>query len=190
MFDVDIPYSDEASEDTSIDHDYAALDEEDVSGLVGSGVTEEVGYMQKFLNSSSFSSYMLKPSQLLPQGFGNNRTAQEKLFKHMCNVGSRAEWKNGRRVGSSYLDVDTTKYQCRLLNPTPLDYIAGYITNDAVGKRALDTLLQIRMNFIDGSISSYCYILNLPKQLEQISQANKFASIMCDLESDCMRENE
>ena len=38
LFDVDIPYSDEASEDTSIDHDYAALDEEDVSGLLGAFV--------------------------------------------------------------------------------------------------------------------------------------------------------
>ena len=34
--------------------------------------------------SSSLLSYMLKPSQLLTQGFGKNMTAQEKLFKHMC----------------------------------------------------------------------------------------------------------
>ena len=51
--------------------------------------------MQTDLNSSSLSSYMLKPSKLLTQGFENNRTAQEKLFKHMCNFGSRAEWRKG-----------------------------------------------------------------------------------------------
>ena len=43
--------------------------------------------MQKALKYSSLSSYMLKPSRLPTQGFDNNRTAQEKLFKHMYNLG-------------------------------------------------------------------------------------------------------
>ena len=75
--------------------------------------------MQKGLNSSSLLSYMLKPSKLLTQGFENNRTAQEKLFKHMCNFGSREECRKGRSVISYYLDVETTKYQCLILNTTP-----------------------------------------------------------------------
>ena len=73
---------------------------------------------------------ILKPSPLITQGFEKNGTAQEKIFKHMCNFGSRAEWRKGRSVISSYLDVDTTKDQCRLLNPKPLDCIAGYIVED------------------------------------------------------------
>ena len=68
--------SEEAAEDASIIHDDAALDEEDGSGLVGAVVTEEVGDMQKALKSSSLSFYILKPSHILTQGFGNNRTAQ------------------------------------------------------------------------------------------------------------------
>ena len=108
----------------------------------------------------------------------------------MCNFGSRAEWRKGISVISSYLDVETTKDQCRLLNPTPLYCIVGYIMEDAVGKRALKRLPQIRLNFIDGCISSYCSILNSPKQLEQIRQENRLASILCYLESDCMREND
>ena len=86
--------------------------------------------MHKALKSSSILSYMLKPSHLLTQGFGKNRTAQEKLFKHMCNFGSRAEWRKGRSVISYYLDVENTKYQCRLLNTTPLDCITGYIIDE------------------------------------------------------------
>ena len=155
--------SEEVAGDAPIFHDDAAFDEEDGSGLVGAGVTEEVQDMQKALKSSSLSSYILKPSSLLTQGFEKNRTAQEKLFKHMCNFGSRAEWRKGRRVVSSYLDVETTKDQCRLLNTTPLDCITGYIMEDAVGERALKRLPQIRLNFIDGSISSYCSILNSPE---------------------------
>ena len=61
---------------------------------------------------------------------------------------------------------------------------------DAVGERALKRLPQRRLNFIDGSISSYCSILNSPERLELIRQANKLASILCGLESDRIREKE
>ena len=77
--------------------------------------------IKKALKFSSLSSYMLKPSHLLAQGFENNRTAQEYLFKHMCNFGSRSKWREGRRVVSSYIDVDNIKDQCHILNPIILD---------------------------------------------------------------------
>ena len=108
---------------------------------------------------------MLKPSKLITQGFENNKTAQEKLFKHMCNFRSQSEWRKGRSVISSCFYVKTTKYQCRLLNPTPLDCITGYIMEDAVGERALKRLPHGRLNFIDGSIFSYCSIINSHKGL-------------------------
>ena len=60
----------------------------------------------------------------------------------------------------------------------------------AVSERYLKRLPQIRLNFIDGSISSYCSILNSPKQLEKIRQENKLASVLCDLESDRIRDKE
>ena len=59
----------------------------------------------------------------------------------------------------------------------------------AVGERDLKRLPQRRLNFIDGYISTYCYINNLPKLLEQIKQENKFKSVLCDLECDHTREN-
>ena len=85
---------------------------------------------------------------------------QEKLFKHMCNFGSRVECREGRIVVSYYLDVDTTKYQCRLLNHTPLDCITGYIMEDSVSDRALKRLPQIRLNFIGIYFISYCSIIH------------------------------
>ena len=68
LISTDIPDSKEASEDGSIDTDGAYLDEEDESGLVESGnitcviqsVTEEVKEVQRFVKSSSLSSFMLK----------------------------------------------------------------------------------------------------------------------------------
>ena len=81
--------SQQAYEDAAINYYDSALNEEDGSGLVGSGVTEEVGDIQKSLKSSSLSSYVLKPSHLLTHIFGDNRTAQEKLFKRMFNFGAQ-----------------------------------------------------------------------------------------------------
>ena len=118
---VDVIDYDETAEDASIDNDGAALDGEDGSGLVGAGVKEEVEDMQKALKYYPLSSYLLKPSNLLTQCFDNNNMKHEKLFKHTCDFGAQAKWREGRRVVSYYLDVDTTKYQCRILNPTPLD---------------------------------------------------------------------
>ena len=60
---VDVLDSEEAVEDASIIHDDAPFVKEDGSGLVGAAVTPEVQDMQKDLNSSSLSSYMLKPSK-------------------------------------------------------------------------------------------------------------------------------
>ena len=80
LISVDVIDYEEADEDDSIDKYGAASDEEDGSGLVGVGVTEEVEDMQKALKYSSLLYYMLKPSHLTTQGFYNNRTSQEKLF--------------------------------------------------------------------------------------------------------------
>ena len=39
-------------------------------------------------------------------------------------------------------------------------------------------------------IATYCSFLNSPERLEQIRQVNKLASVLCDLESDRIRDKE
>ena len=58
----------------------------------------------------------------------------------MCNFLVQVEWRNGRRSVSSHLDVDISNDQYHMINPTPLDYITGYIIEDAIGDRALKSL--------------------------------------------------
>ena len=80
-----------------------------------------------------------------------------------------------------------------MLSPQSYDFglhRRGYIMDDAVGESYLKRIPHRRLNSIDGFISSYCYILNLPERLEQINQANKLASVLCDYESDQIREKE
>ena len=73
----------------------------------------------------------------------------------MCDFGAWEELSNIRRSVSSYLDVDTRKYQYRLLNPTLLEFIAGNIMEDTICDRDFNNLPQQRLNLIDGPISSY-----------------------------------
>ena len=44
------------------------------------------------------------------------------------------------------------------------------------------------LNLIDGCISSYLYIINSPKRLHMINQANKLESVLGDIESDRLGE--
>ena len=46
------------------------------------------------------------------------------------------------------------------------------------------------MNIIDGSISSYCSILNSTKRIHIIKQANELASVLYDIESDRLGSKE
>ena len=62
--------------------------------------------------------------------------------------------------------------------------------DDAVSERALKRMPQIRPNFIDNYVPSYCSIINSHKRLEQIRETNKLASVLCDLKSDFMKEKE
>ena len=92
---------------------------------------------------------------------------------------------------SSYLDVEIRNDQYRPFNTTPLDCIAGYIMEDDIGDMDLERLPQRRLpqrrlNLTDGSISSYCSILNSPKRLRMIKQAKKLAAVLCDINSDCL----
>ena len=107
--------------------------------------------------------YMLKFSSLLANGFGYNNKAKEKLFNYMCYFEARGECRSRKRAVSSYIVLDTRKYQDCFLNKTHLLRISGYIMEDVVGCRDLKNMPQIRVKLIHVSISSYLYIIKYPK---------------------------
>ena len=72
----------------------------------------------------------------------------------MCDFETWSEWMSSLRDTIYYLDVDTRKYQDRLINPTPLDCVKGYIMEDVVGDRDSNNLTEKSMNL------TYVRILN------------------------------
>ena len=133
---------------------------------------EYVEEVQRVVKYYSLSSYMLKPPFLLTQGFNKNKKSQGKLFSHMCNFGAREEWRNGKRSVCSYLDVEISNNQDRLVNPNPLDCIVGYILEHAICDSSLKRMPHQRLNLIYGFIESYLSILNFTERLFMIKQAN------------------
>ena len=92
---MDVLEPEEADEDSAVDDDGDALDEDDESGSgeagVSTGVTEEVTKeveeVQQAVKYDSLSYYMLKQTSLPTQGFKENNKAQDKLFKNICDFG-------------------------------------------------------------------------------------------------------
>ena len=96
---TDVIDSEEADKDVFIDNGGTALDEEYESGSVEVGLrtgvtqsgTEDVEDVQRVVKYYFLSSYMWKPPSLLTQVFNKNKTAQENIFKHICNFRARSE---------------------------------------------------------------------------------------------------
>ena len=120
---------------------------------------------------------------LIIQGFKETNKSQEKLFKHMCNFGAQAKWRNMRRALSSYLDAETRKYQYHMPNTYPLESIAGYKMEDDASDWGLNGVPHRSLNLINGSISSYCSNINSPKQLDLIKKEEKLTYVIGDIES-------
>ena len=83
--------------------------------------------VKKGLFHSGLQSFCLMSVNLMLQDLRTNRKAQEELFRHICNVGTRAKWEGGAQKVSYELDVAVTADNHRISNPSPLDTIIGYI---------------------------------------------------------------
>ena len=81
------------------------------------------------------------------------------------------------------MNVECTKEQQRLLNPTVLDTITGFIIKDSQGDGAKRRLPQRRLNLVDANISSHCCVLNSQERMELIRKSNEVAAIMGEIEN-------
>ena len=106
----------------------------------------------------------------------------------MRNFGAQTE-RRSKRIAVQYpLDVDTRKYQECMLNPVPLNCTTGSIIDNDVGDRYLKKIPHKGMKLIDGYISIYLFIINSPKWIDMINQANELAVVLGDIKSYCLGE--
>ena len=82
-------------------------------------------------------------------------------------------------VPSAYLDVEISRDQVDLLNPTPRDVQLGAILDQCTGRKAKKVIANRRIDSITGN--SYARILSGPTQLEKIKTYNQLSASIAQL---------
>ena len=95
---MDIVEPEEASQYGVVGDDGANLDKEDQVGSGDMGAIRDVDAAkiyteesQKAVKDTYLLYYMTKPPSFITQGFKENKKAQNRLFKHMCNFAAWEE---------------------------------------------------------------------------------------------------
>ena len=85
-------------------------------------------------------------------------------------------------IPSAYLDVESTKDQIDLLNPTARDVQLGAILDQCIGQKAKKVIAKRRIDIVTGNVNSYARVLNGPTHLEKIKTYNQLASSISQLQ--------
>ena len=129
--------------------------------------------------------FALAPKELMTEykEKRNEPEVQGKLFVHMTNfVATQHVTENKGKEDmvqlepTRGLDVEMTKFQKKLLNPTTKDVMMSELIDQAQGKRAKKKEAKRRQDVINGNIGSYSAILNSEEKLEAVKDYNALAA--------------
>jgi hypothetical protein len=111
--------------------------------------------------------------------------AQKKLFDHMCNKACESEWSNDKgRQPSDYVNVEYSKDQQQMLNPSYKHVLMGFICYDVKGEGAKQKIAKRRINLVEGNVNSYSRCLNDPGRLASIKEMNQLAASVAEVTAD------
>jgi hypothetical protein len=111
--------------------------------------------------------------------------AQKKLFDHMCNKACESEWSNDKgRQPSDYVNVEYSKVQQQMLNPSYKHVLMGFICYDVKGEGAKQKIAKRRINLVEGNVNSYSRCLNDPGRLASIKEMNQLAASVAEVTAD------
>ena len=121
-----------------------------------------------------------------------SRAIAGKLFRHMTNfVAMHHGWNVGGDLApSAHLNVEVSKDQIDLLNPTPRDVQMASIIDQCSGKMATKVIAKRRIEFIEGNVNSYARILNGPEQLKRIKTFNRLSASIATYQREKQAEKE
>jgi hypothetical protein len=113
------------------------------------------------------------------------------LFVAMCNkVCYDHQTDDVGLEPSSYLDVEFTKEQRKMLSPTHRDVQIGVILSQIFGEKASTKIAKRRVEFMTGNINSYARLLNGPEQLERIQTYSDLAASLSDYNNEVNQQKE
>jgi hypothetical protein len=111
--------------------------------------------------------------------------AQKELFDHMCNKACESEWNNDKgRQPSDYVNVEYSKVQQLMLNPSYKHVLMGFICYDVKGEGAKQKIAKRQINLVEGNVNSYSRCLNDPGRLASIKEMNQLAASVAEVTAD------
>ena len=129
-----------------------------------------------------------KPKHLLTKYKGDteDKKVQKEFFHHITNHVSKQNWRIGHAdvKASDYLDVEISEVQSNLLNPTPKDFLLGFITYDVKWKGAVQKIAKRKIDFIEGNVNSYSRLLNNPRRLESIKDHVELVATVAEVSAE------
>ena len=132
--------------------------------------------------------FSFKPPELIAafrNNESNNNEDKKKLYDHMCNHAAQSRWNEDKAVEPSpYLDIEYTKDQSRLFNPSYKNVLQGFIAYDVKGKGAMKRLAKRRLDVIEGNINSYSRCLNDPKRMKAMMDHNQLVASVAEISAD------
>ena len=116
------------------------------------------------------------PSKSWPKT--RSRKVAGNLYRHMCNF-TAAAWgyaHDGNLLPSPYLDVNVSRDQVKMLNPSPRDVQIGALIDESSGEKAMKKIAKRRIEFMNGNVNSYARVLNGQAQMESIKNYSELAA--------------
>ena len=111
--------------------------------------------------------------------------SQQQLFSHICNYSVQMHWGDDKDpVPNGFLNVDVTKAQHRLFNPTFKNVLAGFIMYDVKGEGAKKKLERRQLDLIEGDVARYSRFMNRSKMMEAMKNHHELSSAVADISDD------
>ena len=112
--------------------------------------------------------------ELKPQGMTGNE-----LFDHMSQFARRQSMSETLEP-SSFLDVEVTEVQKKILNPSARDLTCGALMADAGGQGAQINLAKRKLDNV-GDIKAYCGFQNNPERIKKLRAVGELAASISEI---------
>lgn len=137
-----------------------------------------------------FSGFSWQPRELFEKYVEDktNEEQQQKVFSHLSNHVACIHGQNSDYFSpltpSAHLNVEVSRDQMRLLNPTPKEVMMGTIMESTVGEKAKKKIAKRKLYFINGNVNSYSRVLNNPKQLDMIKEYCDLGATLAEISTE------
>ncbi|KAG7365009.1 hypothetical protein IV203_038212 [Nitzschia inconspicua] len=111
-------------------------------------------------------------------------SAQKELFDLLCNRACELSWEKSNREVRQFLNVDMSKKQQKLVNPSCRHVLMGFKCYDLREGGVKQKVAQRRLNMVEGNVNSYAPCLNNQKRLSAMREMDQLIAAIAQVTAD------